>query len=147
MLIREYFERDMDEITQLMKNLCTLKGQEFDEEKWRENLQKSMKEDINSEVIVAVDDTSQEIVAMGHFCIKKSKNDIPFGYISDLIVKEENRRLGIGEQIMRYMIDCFKNNHVQSIRLVVDSNVKESARMLFKKLGFQEIARLYELKI
>lgn len=148
MLIREFFESDIEEITILMRNLCKLKGQVFDENAWRTSLEKSMKEDANSEVIVAFDDNESQIIGMGHCCIKSTTdNGVPFGYISDLIVKEEKRRTGIGEKILRFMIDHFKSNHVQSIRLVIDSNLNESTRIIFKKLGFQEIARLYELKI
>lgn len=148
MLIREYFEQDIEEITFLMKNLCQLKGQEFDERAWRNNLEKSMREDTDSEVVVALDEVSQGVIGMGHCCIKKkTDNGVPFGYISDLIVKEEMRRTGIGEKIMRFIIDHFKANHVQSIRLAVNANLNEAAHILIKKLGFQEIARLFELKI
>jgi len=42
MLIREFSERDTEEITLLMKNLCILKGQEFDEERWRNSIMEHM---------------------------------------------------------------------------------------------------------
>ena len=34
MIIREFDIEDIDEITVLMKNLCSLKGQDFDEERY-----------------------------------------------------------------------------------------------------------------
>ena len=43
MIIREFTERDMNEITQLMKNLCKIKGQTFNEERWRSSLEKHLK--------------------------------------------------------------------------------------------------------
>jgi len=33
MIIREFSEQDIDEITSLMKKLCLMKGQEFDEKR------------------------------------------------------------------------------------------------------------------
>ncbi|MHA1658849.1 MAG: GNAT family N-acetyltransferase [Promethearchaeota archaeon] len=147
MIIREFTERDIDEITSLMKNLCTLKEQEFDEERWRNSLEKEMEKNINSEVIVAFNRTSNQVLGMGQCSIKISDNDVRFGYISNLIVKEEKRRTGIGEMIIRHIIDYFKRNHIESIRLALKPNLNNAAKTLFVKLGFQEMIRVYELRI
>lgn len=147
MKIREFTERDIDEITTLMKHLCSLRNQEFDEEAWRSDLESKMKEDLNSEVIVAFDKNTNQVIGMGHCSIKIANNGFRFGYISNLIVKEEKRRTGIGEKLIRNMIDYFRRNHVQSIRLTLKPNLDKAAKLLFIKLGFQEILRLYELTL
>ncbi|MHA1292978.1 MAG: GNAT family N-acetyltransferase [Promethearchaeota archaeon] len=147
MIIREFSEQDLDEITNLMKNLCNLKGQEFDEERWRASLEKQMKKDSGSEVIVAFDKNTQTVIGMTHCSIKDSNKGFRFGYVSNLIVKEEKRRTGIGEQLMRHVIDYFKRNHINSIRLALKKNLDLAAKKLFTKLGFEEIFRIYELKI
>ena len=87
MIIREFTEQDIDEITDLMKYLCSLRNQEFDEEAWRNDLELKMKEDLNSEVIVAFEKNTNQVIGMGHCSIKTSNNGFRFGYISNLIVK------------------------------------------------------------
>ena len=146
MIIREFSEHDIDEITSLMKKLCIMKGQEFDEERWRISLENHMRKE-NSEVIVAFDKDTDQVIGMAQCSIRNSDNGLRFGYISNLIVKEEKRRTGIGENLMRYIVDYFKKNHIQSIRLSLKTNLEEAAVTLFTKLGFQELFRVLELNI
>jgi len=146
MIIREFSEHDIDEITSLMKNLCIMRGQEFDEERWRTSLENHMRKE-HSEVIVAFDKDTNQVIGMAQCSIKNSDNSVRFGYISNLIVKEEKRRTGIGENLMRYIVDYFKKNHIQSIRLSLKTKLDEAAIILFIKLGFHELFRVYELNI
>ncbi|MHA1337274.1 MAG: GNAT family N-acetyltransferase, partial [Promethearchaeota archaeon] len=78
---------------------------------------------------------------------KNTNNGMRFGYISNLIVKEEKRQQGIGESLMRKVIDFFRRNHIHSIRLALKTNADPAAKILFTKLGFEEILRILELKI
>jgi len=147
MRIREFSERDIDEITSLMKKLCRIKNQEFDELRWRTTLRERMNKDSNSEVIVAFDEDSDTILGMAYYSVRDSDKGFKFGYISNLIVKEEKRRVGVGEEIIRHILDYFKANHIQSIRLALKPNLDTAAKILFTKLGFQEMLHIYELKI
>jgi len=147
MILREFSERDVDEITALMKKLCTLKNQEFEEDRWRSNLEEQMRQDTNSEVIVAFDENNNQVLGMAHCSIKRSDKGFRFGYVSNLIVKEEQRRAGIGEKIMHHIIDYFKRNHIDSIRLALKPHLDKAAQKLFLKLGFQKIFEIYELTI
>lgn len=147
MIIREFSEQDIDEITNLMKNLCELKGQMFDEERWRNSLEEKMQKNANSKFFVAFDRTTNQVLGMGQCSIKTANEGFRFGYISNLIVKEEKRREGIGEKLMREMIDHFKRNHIDSIRLTLKTNLDDAANTLFSKLGFNEEYRIFELKI
>ena len=146
MIIREFSEQDINEITSLMKNLCNMKGQEFDEERGRISLEKHMREE-NSEVMVAFDNDMNQVLGMAQCSIRNSDQGFRFGYISNLIVREEKRRSGIGEMLLRQIVDYFKKNHIQSIRLALKTNIDEAAITLFMKLGFDEIFRVYELNI
>ena len=146
MIIREFSEQDINEITSLMKNLCNMKGQDFDEERWRISLEKHMREE-NSEVMVAFDNDMNQVLGMAQCSIRNSDQGFRFGYISNLIVREEKRRSGIGEMLLRQIVDYFKKNHIQSIRLALKTNIDEAAITLFMKLGFDEIFRVYELNI
>ncbi len=94
MIIREFSEQDIDEITSLMKNLFKMKVQEFDEERWRISLENHMKKE-NSHIIVAFDKDMNQILGMAQCSNRNSDKGFRFGYISNLIVKEEN-----GEQAL-----------------------------------------------
>lgn len=146
MIIREFSKQDIDEITSLMKKLCSIKGQLFDEERWRISLENHLKKE-NSEVMVAFDNDMKEVLGMAQCSIRNSDQGFRFGYISNLIVKEKKRRFGIGEMLLYSIIDFFKKNHIQSIRLALKTNIDKAAMTLFIKLGFDEILRVYELKI
>lgn len=146
MIIREFSEQDINELTSLMRNLCNMKGQEFDEQRWRKSLEKHMSEE-NSEVMVAFDNNMNQVLGMAQCSIRNADQGFRFGYISNLIVKEEKRRSGIGEMLLRRIVDYFKKNHIQSIRLALKTDIDEAAITLFMKLGFDEILRIYELKI
>ena len=146
MIIREFSEQDIDEITSLMKKLCIMKGQEFDEERWRISLENRMRKE-NSEVIVAFDKDMNQVLGMAQCSIRNGDDGVRFGYISNLIVKEEKRRTGIGENLMRYIVDYFKKNHIQSIRLSFKTKIDQAAVTLFIKLGFHELFRVYELNV
>ncbi len=147
MIIREFSERDIEEITDLMKSLCKIRGQDFDETRLLNRLMEKKKSDSNKEVIVALDKDTNQVLGMSYCSIRNSENGVRFGYISNLIVVEEKRRTGIGENLMRHMIDYFKRNHVQSIQLALKTNLDKAAKILFTKLGFEEIFRVYEIQI
>lgn len=147
MIIREFYIDDIDEITVLMKKLCALKGQDFDEVRWRNSLENRMKKDSDSEVIVAFDKVTEQVLGMAHCSIRNSEDGSRFGVVSNLIVKEEKRRTGIGEQLMKQAIDYFKRNHIDSIRLALKTSLNDAAKILFKRLDFKEILRIYELNL
>ena len=147
MIIREFSEQDIDEITALMKSLCSLKNQKFDEERWRGSLEKQMAQDSSSEVIVAFEKNTNQVIGMAYCSIRGSNNGSRFGYLSNLIVKEEKRRSGIGEMLLKNTINYFKRNHIESVRLALKTNLDKAARILFAKLGFEEILSVLELKL
>jgi ribosomal protein S18 acetylase RimI-like enzyme len=144
LILREFTEKDIDEITSLMKSLCSIKGQQFNEDRWRTSLQNRMNQDSNAEVIVALDDHREKVIGMAQCSIKQSDKGYRFGYISNLIVREEERRSGVGEKIINYIIDLFRRNHIKALRLSLSSDLDEAAKILFTKLGFKEIFRVYE---
>ncbi|MGV9173771.1 MAG: GNAT family N-acetyltransferase, partial [Promethearchaeia archaeon] len=100
-----------------------------------------------SEILVAIDQENSEVIGMANCSVKTAENGTHFGYISNLIVKEDKRGSGVGEKLMKNMIKYFKRNHIHSIRLALKTNLDEAARLLFVKLGFKEILKIYELKI
>ncbi len=146
MIVREFSESDIDEITSLMKHLCKVKGRDFNEERWRTNLTESKFIESQSRVLAAFDEkNNSEVLGIAQCSIKKSGNGSKFGYVSNLIVLDDKN--GIGELIMRNAVDYFKRNHIQSIKLALIPNLDKTATILFTKLGFQDILHIHELKI
>jgi ribosomal protein S18 acetylase RimI-like enzyme len=147
MRIREYTEKDIDEMTTLLRKLCEINKREFDELEWRKDLEKHLEKNSNSEVLIALDQDDKTIIGMAYFSVQNSSKGIRIGYISNLIVKEEKRRIGIGEEIIRKIIDHSKGNHVHSIRLALRPDIDIGAKKLFIKLGFKNVLHIYELQI
>ncbi len=147
MLIREFTEKDINEITALIKDLCEINDREFDELEWKNDLKKNLEEKSNSEVLIALDQDNKTIIGMAYFSVENTKKGSRLGYISNLIVKEQKRRIGIGEEIIRKIIDYSKRNHIHSIRLAIRPDTDIGAKKLFIKLGFKNILHIYELQI
>jgi ribosomal protein S18 acetylase RimI-like enzyme len=145
--IREFSEQDMDEITHLMKNLCEIKDQEFNEERWRNSLETHMKQDTDSEVLVAFNKETNQVLGMANCSVKRSENGFRFGYLSNLIVREEKRRTGIGEMLIHHAIDYFRRSHVDSVRLALKSDMNKAARKLIIKTGFKKLFEIWNLDL
>jgi len=63
------------------------------------------------------------------------------------LVDPNYRGEGIGEKLLRYAVDFFKKNHINSVRIIVKTELDDVARKLFAKFGFDEIFKVLELKI
>jgi ribosomal protein S18 acetylase RimI-like enzyme len=147
MLIREFTEKDIDEITALIRDLCEINKREFDELEWKNDLKKYLDKNSNSEILIALDQDNKTIIGMAHFSVENTKKGFRLGYISNLIVKEQRRRIGIGEEIIRKIVDYSRSNHIHSIRLAIRPDIDIGAKKLFIKLGFKNILHIYELQI
>lgn len=147
MIIREFNENDIDEITILIQNLCVINNQEFDESAWRKDLESHLEKNSSSEVLIALDKDNKNIIGMAYFSVDNSIKGFRVGFISNLIVKEEKRRIGIGEKIIRKIIDYSKRNHIHSIRLAIRPDIDIGAKKLFIKLGFKNVLHIYEMQI
>ena len=99
-------------------------------------------------MIVAIDEEKNNMVAgMALISIRKTNFGFLFGNISNLIVDPNYRGEGIGEKLLRYAVDFFKKNHINSVRIIVKTELDEVARQLFAKYGFNEIFKVLELKM
>jgi len=147
MQIRAFTENDTEEVTILMKQLCSITNQEFDEERWKHSLIAEFKKDVKNEMIVAINETENKVAGMALISIRKTNFGFLFGNISNLIVDPSYRGEGLGEELIRYSIDFFKSNHINYVRIIVKTELDERARTLFTKFGFSEIFKVLELKM
>ena len=99
----------------------------------------------NSEVFVA--DLKGEIAGTGYGVIEDNKSkyaEPKYGYIGFIVVKDEFRRQGIGDKILKHLLKWFKERDVfEAMLKVYDTN--EGAVNLYEKLGFEK--GLVEMKI
>ncbi len=147
MQIRAFTEKDTEEITNLMKQLCSITNQEFDEERWKHSLIAEFKKDVKNEMIVAINEMKNKVAGMALISIRKTNFGFLFGNISNLIVDPSYRGEGLGEELIKYSIDFFKRNHINSVRIIVKTELDESASNLFTKFGFNEIFKVLEIKM
>ena len=147
MQIRAFTEKDTEEITNLMKQLCSITNQEFDEERWKHSLIAEFKKDVKNEMIVAINEMKNKVAGMALISIRKTNFGFLFGNISNLIVDPSYRGEGLGEELIRYSIDFFKRNHINSVRIIVKTELDKGASNLFTKFGFSEIFKVLEIKM
>lgn len=147
MQIRAFTEKDTEEITNLMKQLCSITNQEFDEERWKHSIIAEFKKDVKNEMIVAINEMKNKVAGMALISIRKTNFGFLFGNISNLIVDPSYRGEGLGEELIRYSIDFFKRNHINSVRIIVKTELDEGASSLFTKFGFSEIFKVLEIKM
>ena len=86
MIIREFSEKNVDEIITLMNDLCKIQGQDFDEIRLRDRLMEQKNTESNKEVMVALEKKSKKVLGMSYCSIRNSDNGERFGHISNLIV-------------------------------------------------------------
>ncbi len=107
--------------------------------RFEEHLKKLMESD-DSQVLVALD--KGEVVAYSIAQISKRPPMIlqtEFGFISDLGVRSDCRRKGIGEQVLNRILEWFKSRNIEQIELLVLS-ANEMAVSFWKKHGFEVMA-------
>lgn len=100
---------------------------------------------VDSEVLVA--DIEDEIVGTGYGVIEDNKSkytEAKYGYIGFIVVRDEFRRQGIADKIIKHLFKWFIEKGVSEAMLkVYDTNV--GAVRLYEKLGFHK--GLVEMKI
>jgi ribosomal protein S18 acetylase RimI-like enzyme len=88
----------------------------------------------------------EKIVGMGTvYVIQKLDNKAAF--IEDVIVSEQYRGQGLGEKIMRALLELAKENGVRTVNLTSRPS-RVAANALYQKLGFQlRETNTYKLKL
>ena len=108
-----------------IENVLTTKFDSF----WSPSILKQELENSSSQYFVAVIDT--EIAGFGG--IWKAVDDC---HITDIVVRKDLRKLGIGSLILEKLIQAAKDKMVNSITLEVNAN-NIPAQKLYEKYGFK----------
>jgi ribosomal protein S18 acetylase RimI-like enzyme len=100
----------------------------------------------NDDVFLVAALDGEKIVGMGTvYVIQKLDNKAAF--IEDVIVSEQYRGQGLGEKIMRALLELAKENGVRTVNLTSRPS-RVAANALYQKLGFQlRETNTYKLKL
>src|SRR3989344_4325907 len=113
---------------------------------WRKFIQKSITSK-DSLVLIAYDE--KEPIA---YCIGLSRNNIPvyalkkYGFISDLYVGKEYRRIGVGKELLKQQKAFFREKKVKFLSLEVNHNNYPSIEF-YKRCGFKEYHKTMRMRI
>jgi ribosomal protein S18 acetylase RimI-like enzyme len=97
---------------------------------------KKLMESGDSQVLIALD--KEEVVAYSIAQISKRPalfDQTEFGFISDLGVRSDYRRKGVGEQVLSKNFEWFKSRKIERVELLVLSE-NTAAVSFWKKHGF-----------
>jgi ribosomal protein S18 acetylase RimI-like enzyme len=142
-IIRNFTEGDIEEITVLMQNLCDITNIAFDPVRWQDSIERQFQQYDKSMMFVA--EIGGMVGGMTFASIRRDFNMSRIGYISNLIVDPKYRGHRIGERLIHTAVEFFQHNHIESIRVTVRKESPEAMNLL-KKVGFEEIFTVMELK-
>lgn len=102
--------------------------------RWRAGPIARLIRDRDTEVVVA-----RSAAGIGGFAAMHLRGEL--GHLLLLAVRPELRRLGVGRQLMEYLLAIAREAMLEELRLEVRA-VNESAREFYRTLGFKEVARV-----
>ncbi|MHA1309681.1 MAG: GNAT family N-acetyltransferase [Candidatus Helarchaeota archaeon] len=137
-------DKHYETVKELMKELTSFWGQEFHEEQFRESLNRRVSDEANKNgIILAQKDGKILGMIMGEIVFQQSIGS--FGRISNFIVKQEARGMGIGKKLIEGIIDFFVNNNINRIQANARNMNKEGR--LYLKYGFKPLYYVLETKL
>ncbi len=98
---------------------------------WKPSTLKHELDNPSSHYFVATDE--DKIVGFGG--VWKAVDDC---HITDIVVRKDSRKLGIGSLILEKLIQVAKDEHVDSLTLEVNAN-NVPAQKLYEKFGFKSL--------
>ncbi len=123
---------EIDKIEALMKNLCLHRNQEFDPKRFKEGIERRLKND-HDKIFVIKKLEENKVIAM---LIADFDKNMYEGYIKSVIVDDEYRGLGMGENLIQAALEYFQDQNVVNIKINVDE-AEARAFQLYSKVGFK----------
>lgn len=128
-------ELEIDEIPKvahLMKKLCSYRNQAFDPERFEEGIKRRLKSD-HDKIFIVKKIEEDRIIAM---LIADFDKNIYEGYIKSVIVEDEYRGLGMGENLIQAALEYFQDQNAVNIKINIDE-AETRAFHLYSKVGFK----------
>ena len=141
--IRWYQEDDYDEVKSLVRDLARLFNDPFDDRWFKMYMEKRMMDNVPGCYVATYGDLG---VIGSVFCdVMRDPTGAQYGYISNMMVRQECRGKGIGHQLVEKAKDYLIMTGVPRIW----ANVREESEAmvhLFEKNKFERKFATYELK-
>lgn len=110
--------------------------------KWKDYLKDQLKE--NGDNIFVFEDNN-EIIGFIIGSIDRDR-DVDFGVICDIVVHNNYRKKGIGNDLLKNLLDHFNKKGIKDIYLESGVN-NHDAHCFFEKRGFLQISHIYHRSI
>ncbi|MHA1683332.1 MAG: GNAT family N-acetyltransferase [Promethearchaeota archaeon] len=142
-IIRWYRADDFEAVETLVRNLARLFGDSFDNRWFKMYMEKRLLETVPGCYVASCKDKG---IVGSVFCdVMRDPTGAQYGYISNIMVRDECRGLGIGEKLLKKAIDFLIITGVPRIW----ANVREETKAmvhLFEKNKFEKKFSTFELK-
>ncbi|MFX0134229.1 MAG: GNAT family N-acetyltransferase [Candidatus Hodarchaeota archaeon] len=123
---------EIDKIEALMKTLCLYRNQEFDPKRFKEGIERRLKND-HDKIFVIKKVEENKVIAM---LIADFDKNMYEGYIKSVIVDDEYRSLGMGENLIQAALEYFQDQNAVNIKINIDE-AETRAFHLYSKVGFK----------
>ncbi|MHA1301729.1 MAG: GNAT family N-acetyltransferase, partial [Candidatus Helarchaeota archaeon] len=116
--ILELDATEIDKAEYLMRNLCFLRSKKFDRNRFREGIERRVKNTYDK-VFVCKHLEEDQIIAM---IIADFNPETKEGYIKSVIVDEKYRGLYIGENLMQAALEYLEDMKAENIKINIDES-------------------------
>lgn len=141
--IRWYRENDYDEVEELVRKLARLFGDPFDNRWFKMYMEKRMMETVPGCYVAVCEDKG---VVGSIFCdVLRDPTGAQYGYISNIMVRDDCRGKGIGGRLLNKAKDYLVMTGVPRIWANVREETKEMLH-LFEKHNFEKKFSVMEFK-
>jgi len=132
------------EVKELMINLTKFWDQEFNEDQFKEALNRRINDSINKNgILLAVEDNKTVGMIWGEVVFQQTTGT--FGRISNFIVRPDQRGKGIGQKLIESVINFFVQNNVSRVQANARDMKKEGR--LYLNYGFKPMYYVLETKL
>lgn len=142
--IRWYFRDDYASVEALVRELAAIFNDPFDERWFKLYMEKRLMDPIPG-IYVAVNTATDEVVGSAFCDILRDPTGSQYGYISNIMVRDDYRSKGIGEKLLKIATQYLTVAGVPRIWANVREET-ESMVHLFEKAGFSRKFGTYEYR-
>lgn len=144
--IRIMTEKDLNVAKELMKALVSEMNEQFDDDRWDESINRRLSdEEIFGIYFTLIAEENSKICGIAFSEVREEiPGSVIYGYISNVYVIPEERKKGIGAQLLKESISSLRRSNVSKIRLNIKSTMGDALKLV-EKVGFKEISKTMEI--
>jgi len=148
--IREYKKGDYPYTKRLMEQLTNSVDREFEEDRWKKHISIRLTTGVGGMLMVVDEDDHPFGMAFveirtkptGQYYQHHPRTD-KYGYITNVVIDEKHRGLGIGEMLINEGVKQLKKAGIEVIRINIRDDNPE-IKKFYEKLGFKKAYTVME---